>query len=79
MYALRMKLAVSFGVTASDATMMAFMLLLPRAGVGRRLHTKTSPTGPIIVKVVDLSLHLDQLYVRIAEEPSITLQRVILL
>ena len=76
LHALRMKPAVSFGVTASDVTMRAFMSLLPTAGVGRRLHTKTSPTGPIIVKVVDLSPYLDQLYVRIAEEPSITLQRL---
>ena len=52
------------------------MCLLPTVGVGRRLRTKTSPTGPIIVQVADLSLYLDQLYVRIAEEPSITWQRL---
>ena len=76
LYALRIKLAVSFGVTASDATMRVYMSLLPTAGVGRRLRTKTSPTGPIIVNVDDFSPYLEQLYVRIAEEPSITSQRL---
>ena len=76
MYALRMLLAVSFGVTASDDTMWAYMLMLPRAGSGRRLHTKTSPTGPIIVTVVDLTPYLDTLYLRIAEEPSTTVQKL---
>ena len=76
MYTLRMLLAVSFGVTASDDTMSAYMLMLPRAGIGRRLHTKTSPTGPIIVKVVDLTPYLDPLYLRIADEPSTTVQKL---
>ena len=74
LYTLRMKLAVDFERTASDVAMRAYMLLLFTAGVGRRLRTKTSPTGPIIVQVADLSPYLDQLYVRIAEEPSITWQ-----
>ena len=55
MYTLRILLAVSFGVTASNDTMWAYFSLLPRAGVGRRLYTKTSDTAPIIVKVVDLT------------------------
>ena len=67
MYALCMKLAVSFGVTATDDTMSAYMLMLPRAGVGRRLHTKTPATGSIIVKVMDLDPYLDILYLRIPE------------
>ena len=67
-----MKLAVSFGDTATNDTMSAYMSLLPRAGLGRRLYTKTSATAPIVVKVVDLTPYLDTLYSRIAEEPSLT-------
>ena len=76
MYTLRVLLAVSFGVTASDDTMSVYMLMLPRAGIGRRLHTKTPPTGPIIVSVVDLTPYLDTLYLRIADEPRITVQKL---
>ena len=76
MYTLRMLLAVSFGVTASDDTMSAYMSMLPRVGIGRRLHTKTSPTGPVIVNVVDLTTYLDELYLRIAEEHSTTVQKL---
>ena len=76
MYALRMMPAVTFGVTASDDTMRTYVLMLPRVGLGRRLHKKTSATAPIIVNVVDLSRYLDTLYLRIAEEPNITLQRL---
>ena len=76
MYALRMKLAVSFGVTASADIMSAFMLMLPRAGVGRHLYTKTSPAGPTIVKVSDLSPYFETLYLRIAEEHSVTVQKL---
>ena len=80
MFALRMKLAMSFGVTAGADNMSAYiyiyMLMLLRVGLGRRLYTKTSPTGPTIVKVVDLSSYLDTLYVRIAEEPSSTVQEL---
>ena len=72
MYVLLMKLAVSFGVTAGADTMSALMLMLPRVGLGRRLYTKTSPTGPITVRVLGLRPYLDTLYLRIAEEPSIT-------
>ena len=76
MHALRMKLAMSFGVTATADIMSAYMLMLLRVGLGRRLYTKTSATGPIIVKVVDLSPYLDTLYFRIAEELSITMQKL---
>ena len=62
LYALRIKLAVSRGVTASDVDMRVYMSLLPTAGVGRRLRTKTSPTGPIIVNVDDLSPYVDVNY-----------------
>ena len=71
-----MLLAVSFGVTASNDTMWAYMLMLPRVGIGWRLFTKTSATGPISVKAVDVSPYLDTLYLRIAEEPNITVQRL---
>ena len=50
--------------------------MLPRVGVGRRLYTKTSPAGPIIVNVIDLTPYLDQLYLRIAEEPNTTVQKL---
>lgn len=76
MYALRMKLAVSFGVTASDDIMGVYMLMLPSVGIGRRLYTKTSPLGLSIVMVVDLSPYLDTLYLRIAGELKITVQKL---
>ena len=63
---LRYRLAWCRDVTATDATMREYMSL-STAGVGRRLRTKTSPIGPMIVNVDDLSPYLDQLYVRIAE------------
>ena len=72
---LRYRLAWCRDVTATDATMREYMSL-STAGVGLRLRTKTSPPGPMIVNVADLSPYLDQLYVRIAEEPSITSQRL---
>ena len=76
MYALRMMLAVTFGVTATDDTMSLFMWFLPRQGLGRRLRFKTSHDAPIVVTVVDLSPYLDLLYVRIADDPRITVQRL---
>ena len=76
MNALRMVLAISFVAIASDDTMRAYMLMLPRVGLGRRLHKKTLAAAPIIVTVVDLSPYLDTLYLRIADEPSITVQRL---
>ena len=76
MYSIRMMLVVTFGVTATDATMLLFMWFLPRQGLGRRLRQKTSHDAPIVVAVVDLSPYLDLLYVRIADDPSITVQRL---
>ena len=35
MYALRMMLVVTFGVTATDATMLLYMWVLPRKGFGQ--------------------------------------------
>ena len=69
-----MELAVSFSEHATNDTMSAYMSLLPRAGLGRRLYTKTSATAPIVVKVVDLTPYLDTLYSQIAEEPTITVE-----
>ena len=40
LYALRMKLAVTFGVTASNDAMSSFASLRPRPGLGRRLRTR---------------------------------------
>ena len=62
--------------TASDVDMTEYMSLLPRNGGRPPLRTKTSLTSPLIVNVDDLSPYLDRLYVRIAEEPSITSQRL---
>ena len=75
LHVLRMKLEVNFERTASDVTMRAYMALFT-AGVSRRLRTKTTPIGPIVDTVVDLSPYLDELYVRIAEEPTNTWQRL---
>ena len=66
---------MTFEHTASDVTMRAYMALFT-AGVSRRLRTKTTPTGPIVDTIVDLSPYLDELYVGIAEEPTNTLQRL---
>ena len=77
MYSLRMMLAVTFNVTASnDTTMGEFMGFCPRQGLGRRLQTKTSPHAPIVVSVVDLTPYLDELYSLIADDPSSTVQRL---
>ena len=76
MYSMRMMLAVTFNVTASNDTMMEFMSFRPRQGLGRRLHTKTSPNAPIIVSVSDLTPFLDQLYSLIADDPRSTVQRL---
>ena len=76
MYSLHMMLAVAFGVTATGTTMLLFMWLLPRQGLGRRLRTKTSPDAPIVVSVGNLTPYLDQLYSRIADGPSSTVQRL---
>ena len=70
-----MKLEVTFERIASDVTMRAYMALFT-VGVSRRLRTKTTPTGPIVDTVVDLRPYLDELYVRIAEEPTNTWQRL---
>ena len=59
--------------TASDVDMKEYMSLLPRNGGRAPLRTKTS-LRPMIVNVDDLSPYLDRLYVRIAEEPSVTSQ-----
>ena len=74
MYALRMKLAVTFGVTASNDTMCSFALLRPRPGLGRRLRAKTSPDAPVVVAVLHISPYLDKIYEHISENPSITVQ-----
>ena len=74
--ALRIQLAVRRDRTASDVDMREYMSWLPRTGGRPRLRNKTSLTGPIIVNVDDLSPYLDQLSVRIVEEPSITSQRL---
>ena len=55
MHSLRMMLAVTFGVTATDATMLVFMWFLPRQSLGRRLRQKTSHDAPIAVAMVYLS------------------------
>ena len=76
MYILRMLAAMNFGEIASDDIMSAYMLMLPRVGVGRRLYTKTSPVGIIIVKAMDLTPYLNQLYLRIAEEPNASVEKL---
>ena len=55
MYTLRMKLAVTFGVTASNDTVCAFALLGPRPGVGKRLRARTSPDAPVVAAVLHIS------------------------
>ncbi len=55
LHALRMKLAVTFSVTASNDTMFAVASLRPRPGLGRRLRTKTSPGAPVVVHVLHIS------------------------
>ena len=74
MYALRMKLAVTFDVTASNETMFLFSSLWPRPGLGRRLRSKTSPGAAAVVAVLHISPYLDKLYEAISENPSITVQ-----
>ena len=75
MYALRIKLAVKFSVTASNDTMYSHELLRPRPGLGRRLRAKTSPDAPVVVAVLHISpYYLDKIYEHISENPSITVQ-----
>jgi len=71
--ALRVQLAVRRDRTASNDDMTEYMSWLPRNGGRPPLRTKTS-LRPMIVNDDDLSPYLDQLYVRIAEEPSVTSQ-----
>ena len=76
MYVLRMLLAVTFGVTASNDTMSTYMSMLPQPGLGRRLRFKTSHDASIVVAVVDFSPYLDLLYAHIADEPNITVKKL---
>ena len=56
--------------------MCQYMIELPRSGLGRRLRTKTSPDGPIVVYVVDLSPYLDLLYAHVVEDPSCSVEKL---
>jgi hypothetical protein len=71
---LRMKLAKTFAVTASNDIMFAYASLRPRPGLGKRLRTKTSPDAPVVAVAPHIKPYLDKLYEQIAENPSITVQ-----
>ena len=73
-FALRMKLAVTFCVTANDNAMFAFATLRPRPGLGRRLRTKTSPGAPVVVVVLHIRPYLDKIYEHISGNPNIAMQ-----